>query len=735
MTRRIAVMVVLLASVVAVRTLRAGDDPPNDITIIYDVDLREFTNWCSGIVTSGACAHEFHDKVHFYRGQTIHLVVRGAHLADLIAVELRVNELVEPTVPVFGALTELPTVKLIEPAESLVTTGRVRLAAGKKVIRPADDLYYFLDRWESSDTKHELQDYVKQVILDPTSTPEFVQLLGNDDVRLIALLNAKLKNTGGDGFLVVSAKRIKNDLDALSHGFDPTYDRYCPTTKGAAAAAPPGAGTSSASAPAPVAAASTPTVTSEEEARAILDGLARLIRIIERQRALLAEIQASGMREIAATVVSDVKLLDNPRLSAALDLDSCGLSHFWNDFTAAFPPQTRLGWVDRLQVDPSTRRYAVDRTPPAPGELTHFLDNLNAQQAREGATAASVAKLKKNLTVLFENSTAIAVAVARLEHARPVVAALCRYRDPKSTGCPAEDCKNPDNPIGPSAEKAATDSMSVYEFQELLDKITRKTIELGAEGNCVVQQAPLPASMAERTLGRWFGSAEVSVTVKQGTRVRLFDLNAIRPGDRLVDADTKDVGAPRAVQTSLQDLAAVRTGIFEIHNLYRFQLSAGFMASTMKDQQYQVAERTLADGKTTEKFFVQTRDRDYHFLPTIELMINFVPRDGFPWKPRYAGEPRPSWTRDLSALIGFSLSEPTKNFLFGLGWLPGRVGIGLKAGVHLGFGDALPPGVVAGQTLTAETTFLQQKLRHGYFAGATLEMQLFKDIFGMIFKP
>lgn len=689
----------MMVVVFAAGGARAADDD-RDITIIYDASLREFTHWCPGIVTAGSCDHPFHDYVHFYRGQTIHLVVRGAHLADMLAVELKVTALVEPTVPVFGGLTELPKVKLIEPAESLVQTA-VQRAAAPKAIKPDDVLYFFLPRWQETDTKHELQDYLKQTLIDPTSTAEFLQLVSSDDVRLIGLLNARLDKSGP---LVGRANEIKQQLDQLKADTAVRYDAFCPVVKS------PAAGTK----PDP-----------DDDARFTIQQVARLARLVDRERALLAGIQASGVRDIAATVVADAKLLDNPKTAPALEIESCSLDKFWSDFKTAFPVALRMAFVDRLDIDPATKAYIVKPgSPAAPAALTTFVNRLNANLPAAGATADSVARLKKNLTVMFENTTPIELAVARLNRARPVAVALCLYRNPKDSACKMT-CES-----GP----AAAHSETVYTFQQMLDDITVATVDRGADANCAVQQMPLPPSMSERTLGRWFGSEEVVMTVKQGTRVPLFDITNIGPGDRLVLADTKDV-SPKPAQTATQDLAASRTGTFLIHNLYRFQLGAGFMTSTMDDQRYQVLERTLADGKTKEKFFAVTRDRSYHFLPTIELMINFVPRDGFPWTPRYTDEKRPSRWRDFSALIGFSLADPTKDFLFGAGWLPGRVGVGLKGGFHLGFKDTLPDNVKPGQALTEETTIVQQTLRQGYFIGVTLETQLFKDIFGLIFKP
>jgi hypothetical protein len=64
-----------------------------------------------------------------------------------------------------------------------------------------------------------------------------------------------------------------------------------------------------------------------------------------------------------------------------------------------------------------------------------------------------------------------------------------------------------------------------------------------------------------------------------------------------------------------------------------------------------------------------------------------------------------------------------------------RAGIGLKAGWHLGFEDELPPGVELNVPISDDSVLVEENLKHGFFFGASLSAQIFKDIFAMIFKP
>src|SRR5438093_10342887 len=76
----------------------------DDVTIVYDVGLREFVCWYERAPEPAACGgqltHPYQERIHFYRDQTIHLQLVNAHVADLFALQITVNDLTEPTEPV-----------------------------------------------------------------------------------------------------------------------------------------------------------------------------------------------------------------------------------------------------------------------------------------------------------------------------------------------------------------------------------------------------------------------------------------------------------------------------------------------------------------------------------------------------------------------------------------------------------------------------------------------------------
>ena len=205
--------------------------------------------------------------------------------------------------------------------------------------------------------------------------------------------------------------------------------------------------------------------------------------------------------------------------------------------------------------------------------------------------------------------------------------------------------------------------------------------------------------------------------------------------------------APTSPQVAPNALTAARSLTFRIHNLYHFQLAAGFVYSTARDDQFQVysVQPTGAGGATggsasgsglpPQQLITQTRSRSYNLLPTAELLIYPFAQDFFPFKPRFPGERGPSFLRtDLAALIGISMTSPSRDFLFGGAWFPRQKAVGIQFGLHLALRDYPPDNAALDTPLTQAVIVMKQKVKPGAFVGVSLSSQLFKDIFGYIFK-
>jgi hypothetical protein len=246
---------------------------------------------------------------------------------------------------------------------------------------------------------------------------------------------------------------------------------------------------------------------------------------------------------------------------------------------------------------------------------------------------------------------------------------------------------------------------------------------------------PLPDEYRQQVVGEWYGSKEVVLTVKQGGRLALFDLGGVGDTGRVavVSADTPP---SKAVQIAAPDLAPSRVLRFRIHDLYHLQLAAGFVYSHTRDDRFQVFDQTVTvDGKDQhQKFIGQTRSRDYNLLSTVELLVHPWAQDYFPWKPRFPGERRPPFYRNVAPLIGFSMTSPNRDFLLGVGWFPGQTAMGVQVGWHFALRDEPPDGTLPNTPLTDPVVVLRQKVHGGPFVGLAFSTQLFRDVFGFVFK-
>jgi hypothetical protein len=672
----LSLLVLLLLGPSGSRALAAD----KDITIVYDVELKQFRCWYEGQPVPKACgkggSHIFEEGVHFYRGETIYLQFAGAHVADLFTVELTVNDITEPTVPIFGAISDLPKVKLIEAAETLIPAPGVVTVAGNVSISAI--LYASLDQME----KAEFQKYLEDTILTPTASDKFLNFINANANVIITNLDAQLKRSG---HFVKEALSIQSSFE--SNGLNSLNQTYCITTSG---------------------------TSTQADADQFLKHLRELVRTIARQRALREEIITAGLATDGKALVEQYKLFNDPFIARLGRIKVDDLKTFRDDFNIDFPVSDRTRLIRGIVLDKTqSPKYLL-----APGNADRepgFLKNINTNAGL--LNDEGLKRLKDNLLLLASRWGEFELAVDRLDKFQTIATKLESYQ-----------ARTPDR-------VDTDDPLSVFQYQILLNRVGQVGIRAADTANCIAQNMPLPDPYDHIVLGRWFGSKDVAVTVKQGTRLPLFQIEGVAQTGRIPAAggDNSQLGT---TQTARIDPVAVRQAKFSIHNTYHFQLAAGFVVSTMRDERFQLAQRTITEGMTmrTEKFFVQTRDRSYHFLPTIELLIYPQAREYFPWKSRYPGERRPSVLKEMGLLVGFSLVNPTKDFFFGTAWMS-RGGFGIKGGLHLGFKDTLPKGIEPGETLTDEITVVQQKLKRGAFFGVSMTTQVFKDIFGVIFKP
>jgi hypothetical protein len=723
---------------------RAGRITPvsnKDVTIVYNVDEKEFVCWFEGPprarpaaeiasdtgvpVCPFANSHRYRDNIYFYRGQTVSILLVGAKAGDIYTADLKVDNLEQPTIPVFGGVTELPSLQAIQPAEQLVLATGTKQAAGAEPL--ATELLVAVDRFQSAD----FQNLVKQKILDPASKPEIQQLATGVVSRAVSGMHLLLDSSGT---LVQNATLACQNVAATRSSLATLRQNHCVNE----AAGDP------------------------RDFDTYLILVKKLSQLIERQKALKAQIDASGLSGQAKDFTTLVSVSNSSSVQTALLPDFKGMHALLDSFYIEFGGQP-LAVIDGMK--PNKAKTAYVRKDDSTAQQG-FLAQLNRMVKK--VDDKSLATLKTNLSYIALNFSPIQASVTQLSNAQDAIAELTT-----SLGTPAAaNCAVP---------AAGAPALTLIAFQAILSKTAIDTIDAADAANCSAQYIPLPNAIIRPVVDQWYGNKQITLTLSKSTRVPLFDVTGFTPPNLTSsqssspssstssdssstkkggssDSQKKGSGQSQSANSgsttssdgskqdksssnqqsssSSQSSTVARQTSFRIHDVYRYELGFGFMRSDVKDQKFQLVQQTTTTNgatSTSSQFFVQSRNRSYHFLPTADLLIYPIKRDYFPWKPRFEGEKPAQWWTKLGGLLGFSLSSPTSDFFFGGTYMP-SAGIGLKTGIHLSYVDALPKGVQLGVPITAVSTAVEQRLEHGYFVGVEFNAQLFKDTLGIILK-
>ena len=236
--------------------------------------------------------------------------------------------------------------------------------------------------------------------------------------------------------------------------------------------------------------------------------------------------------------------------------------------------------------------------------------------------------------------------------------------------------------------------------------------------------------------GQWFTNKTITLTVKQGQRVALFDLGGLADATR-AGVTGGDTPAAKSTQVATADLAAARVIQFPIYTPYHFKLGFGFVYSTAHNNKYQIDKVTTGSGTSavTQEYIDQTSNRGYNILATANLIVFPWARHAFPWRPRFDGEPHSYFYQDIGTMIGFSVTSPSRDFVLGGSWFPPSSPVGVQLGWHIALRDYPPNGVDITQPITDRVITLKLKRLNGFAAGLVFTTDFFGKVFAPIFKP
>jgi hypothetical protein len=426
----------------------------------------------------------------------------------------------------------------------------------------------------------------------------------------------------------------------------------------------------------------------------------RLVKLIDRDSTLRSRLVLLGVTTAGSVINSAAIASRSTNVQRALAIDPADLASFANTLSTGLG-NTPYALINSITV--VNRQFHSDAEAMAP-----LINALN--QALGGADAASVlARAKANLNVLAENSPPIQLADTR-----------------------RQELEN----IKTKIENEKASDTGVYALQKAwtaaVDLLVRKASSL----NAVAKSLPLQAPFDILPIGQWFSSKTVTLTVKQGQRIALFDIGGVADATR-AGITGGDTPSGKGTQVPAADLAAARVIQFPIYNLYRLKIGLGFLYSTADDNVYKVDKVTSGSSATavTQQFIDQTRDRDYNLMTSVNVMIFPWARHAFPWRPRYDGEARPSFYKDFGAMMGFSVTNPTRDFLFGGAWFPRMSSIGLQVAWHLSLRDYPEPGTDITQPIPDRVIALKQTRVNGLALGLVFTTDFFTRVFAPIFKP
>jgi hypothetical protein len=647
-------------------------------TIVYDVKLREFTCWTEAplmpplvanpVVATGSSPqrtvcdaksqwHPVTSDLYFLRGQAISILLVNAVALDLFSIEIAVEDLAEPAVPVAGSFGELPKLLPLVPSPTLVPGVGVALSAAVATVKPSA-VYRRLTASEEKD----FAAWVQSVLIAPLTGAPVNDFLALDSATALDRLDVNTMKAW-----LAEVETLTKAVSSISEPVDTD---------------------------------------------ALLDRTRTLVGLLEVQHALRGRLAANGIPQAGKTVADGLKQLSTTALAPAIAIDSDDFGNVIADFESAFPDDVRYGRINAITIDAKGNLIVDPKYKDSGNPHVDMKEVLSRIQSAAGGSvpAAELTRLKKNLNALFDV-----------------------WNDVRSARFQAELL----NAARVNVEAHRKAPTSVFVLQTALNQLADATISKASRLNLAGATIPLDDRLRVVTVGQWFSSKAVTVTVKKGQRAAMFDVGGVigAAGGSAIEPKPEDAKAP-TVQPAIADLATTRTFRFPVYNAYHFQLGLGAAYSTADNVEFKVSTVTTGSGESakTEKFIEQTVARDYNLLWTANLIIFPQARHAFPWRPRYVGEHGPKWWTNVGALVGFSIPDPTRNFLFGGAWFPDRNTVGLQVSWHLALRDVFV-GDDPEAALSDRVTVLERKRFNGVSFGLIVTPDFFTKVLAPIFKP
>jgi hypothetical protein len=421
---------------------------------------------------------------------------------------------------------------------------------------------------------------------------------------------------------------------------------------------------------------------------------------VDRATALRTRIASAGV-PVAVKAINDALLAERTtNVECATSISAQSLNSLLTQLTKAFGDKAHAA-IDAITVSGS--HFVV---PPAHKEMQPLLENIESALKPTNPSNDQLKALKTNLALLADNLSAIKLASTRRAALETLVKATL-----------------------PGADLLL--QCMRQSLAPLTDTLTTRAASIDSVGNVM----PLPRGYDRLPLGQWFANKTLTITIKQGARLRQFDVGAVSDATRIVVGG--DQPATKATSPAVADLAPTRTLTVPVYDTYHVKMGLGFAYSTVRDDRYQVSQLTTGkgDAAVTQQFIDQTRSRPSTLLPTVTVTVFPFARQDFPWRARYDGE-SDAWYKDVGATIGFGLNTPVRDFLLGGTWMRQTSPVGVQFAWHIAIRDRPPEGVELSKPLPDTTRIftLRQTTTKGFSGGLVFTTDFFTKIFASIFK-
>ena len=634
---------------------RAGTgDRANDSTgtLVYDARLREFRCWSEGALLQNsrqhlcdpaAGWHPVNANLYLVNGQSVNVLVMNGVAEDIFSLDVKADDLAEPTVPISGALSELPKLQSIPPAPTVLAGLNTQFVSGPAPIM-ASSIYRMLITLEDKDFKA----WFSPTLIDPLSAKEVTDLLAVDLPTAIAQATPSAEMIAGLTSVNAALSGIHNPS-----GMDDWVTQ-----------------------------------------------VRSLVLLLDREAALRSQLVASGVAAAGKTISDAYAASRASPIQKAAAINVQDFQQTANNFAAGFG-QNPYARITAITVGANGNFQSAG--------MEAILNPIN--EARASLSASTIlARLQANLTTVADNAPAFQLAEQRREGLENELTTLAGQYSSTS---------------------------GVFALQTAWNQSANLTISAAAMLNNAAKTLPLEPAFDVLPAGQWFSNKTITLTVKQGQRVALFDVAGLSDATR-TGVTGGDTPAAKSTQVAATDLAAARVIQFPIYTLYHLKLGLGFVYSFAPDNRYQVDKVTTGSGSsaTTQQFIDQTRARDYNILATVNLVVFPWARHAFPWRPRFDGEPRPPFYKDLGAMVGFSVTSPNRDFLLGGSWFPRSSPVGIQLGWHIALRDYPPDDVKdLTQPVTGRIINLQLKRLDGLAVGLVFTTDFFGKVFAPVFKP